>query len=302
MRRFFFALVVTTSSLVAHASARWHAREMKPTSDAVAAVAPLSPPNAAHPEGTVAISAGYSTFEVDVARGAIVARQPFDCGVLHQLSSGLFGSCGGDIVAFGPSLAVTWRAHWATGPHLSGKDLYAKNLFVSGSRVVATFWDLFHLVVRVASTSGAVIAEVDTKATLFDARAVATIYVHGTTVIAFASHFAAQKNTLVALTPDALRVAATRDVASSETVWDDGVHVHVSKASSDVTLDDMLRPIQLGPPHVTPTITSAFPITQTDGNVHGSGLIEEFDLGPNHFWFTFGCCGDQGGVFVAKVR
>jgi hypothetical protein len=297
MKRTLLAAMVMVSSQTAHADARWHAREMKPTSDAVGSVAPFEPPSAARPEGTIAVSAGWSTMEVDVARRAIVSRASFPCAVLHRISGVLLGSCDGDLVAFGSGLGVSWRAHWPTNVQLAPKDIFA-----NGTRVVATFASGFNLVVRVATTNGVVVSEVDTKALLVDGRARASVFVHGSTVIAFAFHYAQAKNTLLALSPDGQHVAATREVPALEAAWDDGVHVHVSSGAEDVTLDDALRPVHVGAKTMPASGTSAFPITQADGPIHGTGVFEEFDLGPNHFWFTFGCCGDQGGLFVAKVR
>ncbi|HEX4512539.1 MAG TPA: hypothetical protein VH054_03355, partial [Polyangiaceae bacterium] len=219
MKRTLLVAMTMTASQMAHADAHWHAREVKPTSDAVGAVAPFEQPSAARPEGTIAVSSGSSTMELDVARGAIVSRATFPCAVLHRISGTLFGSCGGELVAFGSGLNVTWSAHWPSNPQLAAKDVFA-----NGTRVVATFASGFNLVVRVATTNGAVISEVDTKAMLADGRARASVFIHSSTVLAFAFHYALPKNTLVALTTDGQRVAATREVPASETVWDDGVH------------------------------------------------------------------------------
>jgi hypothetical protein len=285
-------------SIGAHAAgARYHAREIKPTTDYVVAAAPCASPSAAHVEGTVVVSDGVSTMEVDVARTAVVARQPFSCGVLHRLSGVLVGSCGGDIVAFDAGLRVAWRAHWPTASNVVAKDLFAGG----AGRIVATFEIGGELVLRVATAAG-VVSEVRTGAVLVDAKARANVDVHGTTIIAFVSHHASPDNTLVALSPDGQRVIARRIIASPSVVWDDGTHVHVSDVAHDTTFDDSLHPIRTGLLVARPNErTTSIDVSSVDG-LGGTGVRDEFDIGASHFWSTFGCCGAHPGLYIAKVR
>jgi len=260
------ALLLVLVPVAASAGTRYHAREIRPSSAYLEAAAPGEPASAAHTQGTVVVSDGAATMEVDVTSGAVVARQPFPCAVLHRLSGALVGSCGGDVVAFGPQLSVAWRAHWPTPSALVAKDMFA-----NGSLIVAAFSESFELVLRIATRAGAVVSEVRTGAPVPDPRARIDVDSHGTTIVAQVSYWASPTSTLVTLTPDGRRVAARR-------VFPGGVGPMTTAATRD-----------------------AIDPAEVDG-LGGTGVRNEFDLGPNHFWYTFGCCGAHPGLFVAKVR
>ncbi len=302
------ALSLLTFVLSARAEANYVAREIKPAGSEVYSAALGALPSAVRPQGTVVVSTRTSTMEVDVANGTIVVAQPFPCTVLHRLAGVLVGICDGDIVAFDSSLVVTWRAHWSAPEQLVAKGLFTNNRGL----VVATYRGTSsELVIRVASMIGTPISELHTPASLVDGRGRAEIYFHGATVFAYAWHGSAMRNSVLVLSYDQQHVRAQRALTNFDTAWDDGTNIHVSSGVAidkngnastdqrDLTLDDALRPIASIP--LARPIAQTVAAPQVDG-LGGSGVLEELDLGANHFWLTFGCCGDRGGLFVAKVR
>ena len=292
-----FALALAPGAARAD-GAKFHAREIKPTSDYVWSAAALAGPTPQHPEGTVVVADGSSTMEVDVLHTTVVTRLPFRCEVLHRISSDVLGICGGDVVAFGPSLGVSWRAHWASVEHLAAKDVF----FDGRGLVVATFRDdAMNLVLRVASASGATVSEVHTTAHLYDGTGRTSVYFHAGAVLAQTWQSGVMRGALVVLSADGRRIRARRELVGFDGAWDDGAHVHLARGSQDVTLDDSLRPIRTGPLAPLADTFGRIPPAQVSG-LGGTGVRSEFDLGANHFWYTFGCCGDHPGLFVAKVR
>jgi hypothetical protein len=288
-------LVIAVVSAHAEADAQYHAREIAPTGDRVFAVAQGATPTTAHAEGTIVISAGTTTKEIDVAHGTVVAQQPFACRPLRRYGGALFGICDGDVVAFGGNLAVTWRAH-----RPSTEQLAPNELFSNGQLVVATYCTNTSVVIRVLTMGGAEVSQFQPAIPTYDCRVRFAVSAHGATIIVHEWHPTQMRSDLFVLSTDGRSMRASRSTTNFDMAWDDGARIHIVHAGRDTIFDDDLHPIRTQAQ--TPSVdTVAFKPQQVDG-LGGTGTLEEFDLGANHFWLTFGCCGDHGGLFVAKVR
>ncbi len=284
------ALLLLVAS-VASADTKLRARELvSPDGAQIVAAVAGAVASTSHPQGTLLVATSKSVEELDIASGSALSTQPFGCDALESHAGMIVGICGDDVVSFDAHGSVQWRAHWP-----ATADSYGRRIFVDSGLVIAALRVSYGLTLHVAQTSGVVVSAVDTHVALGAGDQV-DIHVHGAVVGRVIPRGWHVRTAIFSLSSDAKRLAHSVVLLPTDVPYDDGAHMHVIR-DRDYTLNDALviiSSVPLSPPVLVP----AGPIIDADG-LGGSGIAEELDVGRVHVWRTFGCCGSQGGVYVA---